>query len=273
MYKFSTSVVKTILLCLVFGAVPASPALAQQEFSIQSDTLQQTREIVVYLPENYDPENTQGYPVLYMLDADHHDDEIAAQTARELHNAGTMPEVIVIALKNISRGLDFLPHHTTSAELNGERVYGNGGKLLAYIKNELIPFANNQFKTSDRRLFAGHSWAGQFVAYSLSQFPDLFDGYFITSPSIGEYGDKTYDDLTRVFKQDLDFPAFVYVSVGSSEEPDLLTDYDRLTAILKQHLPAHTQFQLEVNEGATHDNNGSISVPTAMKLYFSKPFQ
>lgn len=268
MVKPGTSLIKAMLFFLVYGSVAAASALAQQDFSIQSEIMQETREIVVHLPENYDPESKEGYPVLYMLDADHDDDEIAAQTAREYHKAETMPEVIVIALKNIRRGLDFLPHHT-SAELDGKQVFGNGGKLLAYIKNELIPFADNQFKTNGRKVFIGHSWAGQFVAYALSQSPDFFDAYFITSPSIGEYGDKTYSDLTRVFKQDLDFPAFVYVSIGGAEEPDLLADYDRLTAVLKQQLPAQVKLHLEVNEGATHENNGTISVPTALKLYFA----
>jgi len=79
-YKISTSIVKIFLFCLVSGAVSVPSALAQQDnFSIQSEILQETREIVVHLPENYDPENKDGYPVIYMLDADHEDDEIAAR--------------------------------------------------------------------------------------------------------------------------------------------------------------------------------------------------
>ena len=107
------------------------------------------------------------------------------------------------------------------------------------------------------------------MAYTLSQEPELFDGYFITSPSIGKYGDQTFENLKSVFKQDLDFPAFVYVSVGSNEEPDLKTDYDRLTTLLKQHLPANVKLHLEINEGADHENSGDISIPPALKLYFS----
>ena len=269
MFKFSTSLVKIFLFCLVSGAVSAPLALAQQDnFSIKSEILQETREIVVHLPENYDPDSKEGYPVLYMLDADHEADEIAARTAREYHKAKMMPEVIVIAIENIRRGMDFLPHHT-SAEQDGKQVFGNGGKFLSFIKNELIPFASKKFRTNGRRVFIGHSWAGQFLTYTLSQSPELFDGYFITSPSIGKHGDQTFNDLKRVFKQDLDFPAFVYVSVGGNEEPDLLADYDRLTTLLKQHLPEQVKLFVEINEGADHENSGDISIPTALKLYFS----
>ena len=261
MYKFSISIVKLFLFCLVSGAVSASSALAQQDnFSIQSEILQETREIVVHLPENYDPENKDGYPVLYVLDADH-----------DYYTAKIMSEMIVIAIKNIRRGYDFAPPSITF-EMDGEQVSGNGDKFLAFIKNELIPFSSEKFRTNGRRVFMGHSWAGQFLAYTLSQSPELFDAWFITSPSIGEYGDQTFSDLKLVFKQDLDFPAFIYVSVGGSEDPDLKTDYDVLTTVLKQHLPAQVKLFHEINDGATHENNGAISLPIALKMYFSTAF-
>ena len=82
MFKFSTSIVKIFLFFLVSGAVSDPSALAQQDnFSIKSEILQETREIVVHLPENYDPDSKEGYLVIYMLDADHEADEIAARTA------------------------------------------------------------------------------------------------------------------------------------------------------------------------------------------------
>ncbi len=141
MFKFSTLTVKVFLVGLIAVAVSTASALAQQDFSIQSEILQETREIVVHLPENYDPENKEGYPVLYMLDAGqgNHDgghtyDEIVAQIAREHYKAKIMPEVIVIGVKNIRRGYDLLPHHT-STERDGKQVFGNGDKFLAFIEN------------------------------------------------------------------------------------------------------------------------------------------
>ncbi len=271
MFKFSTSIIKIFLFGLVSAAVSTASALAQQDnFSIQSEILQETREILVHLPENYDPDSKEGYPVLYMLDADHTYDELAARTAGEYHKAKIMPEAIVIAVYNIRRGYDFRPP-SSSRERDGKQVFGNGDKFLAFIKNELLPLSSKKFRTNGRRVFMGHSWAGQFMAYTLSQSPELFDAYFITSPSIGRAGDQTFRDLKRVFKQDLDFPAFIYVSVGGNEQPRLKTDYDRLTTLLEQHLPAQVKLFHEINEGAVHQNSGDISLPTALKLYFSPP--
>ena len=276
MYKFSVSIVKTLLFCLVSGAVSAPSALAQQDFSIQSEVFQETRGIVVHLPENYNSENKEGYPVLYVLDPDFPDNDVAAQVddlvaqaAREYHAAKIMPEAIVVGIKNVRRGIDFLPHYY-SVTRDGKQVFGNGGKLLAFIKNELIPFAGKKFRTNGRRVFMGQSWGGQFVAYTLSQSPETFDAFVITSPAIGDaWSEKTFSALKQTLKQDLDFPDFVYVSVGADEEQDLLADYDHLTTLLKQHLPKQVKLYHEVNEGLNHDNNAQASQPKAMKMYFS----
>jgi len=268
MYKFSVSIVKTFLFCLVSGAVSAPAALAQQVFSIQSDALQETREIIVHLPENYDPASKEGYPVLYVLDPDMLGD-VAAQAARDYHKAEIIPETIVIGISNVRRGKDFLPHYY-SVMRDGKQVFGNGGKLLAFIKNELIPYAGKKFRTNGRRVFMGQSWGGQFVAYALSQSPETFDAFIITSPSIGDnWSEKTFNALEQTLKQDLDFPDFVYVSVGGDETAELKNDYENLTSLLKQHLPKKVKLYHEVNEGLTHDSNGQISQPKAMKMYFS----
>jgi len=275
MNNFGVSLVNAFLFYLSVGVISASPVMAQQDFSIQSEVFQETRGIVVHLPENYDPESKEGYPVLYVLDPDFPDevtaqvDDLVAQAAGDYHKAKMMPEAIVIGIKNVRRGIDFLPHYY-SVTRDDKQVFGNGGKLLAFIKDELIPFAGKQFRTSGHRVFMGHSWGGQFVAYALSQSPETFDAYFITSPSIGDrWSEKTFNALKQTFKQDLDFPDFVYVSVGGDEEEDLKADYGNLSALLKQHLPKQVKFYHETNEGLNHANNGQASQPKATKMYFS----
>ncbi|WP_262696323.1 alpha/beta hydrolase [Kordiimonas aquimaris] len=276
MYKLSISLAKKFLFCVVFGVASAPLATAQQEFSIESEATQETREIVVHLPKNYDPNNEEGYPVIYMLDAGAKD-KLTAEMASYYHWGDLMPEVIVIGLKNIRRGLDFLPHYYHT-EIDGEQVFGNGGKLLAYIENELIPFANNQFNTNGDDVFAGHSWGGQFLTYALSQSPGLFDAYFITSPAfgdVGEWSSKTFDALEQTLKQDQDFPGLVYLSVGGDGSPGplsdagLLPEYYRLTALLRRHLPEEVKLHHEVHDSANHTSNGAISIAKALQLYFA----
>ena len=220
----------------------------------------------MHLPKDYDPNRGEGYPVIYMLDAGSKD-KMTAEISRYYHWGEIMPEVIVVGLKNIRRGLDFLPPY-----YDQEQTSGNGGKLLAHIKDELVPFIDNEFRTSDRRVFAGHSWAGQFLTYTLSQSPETFDAYFISSPAFGNeqrWGTQTFEILEETLRKDLDFPDFIYLSVGGAERASFLSGYYRLAGLLKEQLPATVNFYHEIHEHAVHQSNGAISMPKAMQLYFS----
>lgn len=276
MNKICLFSMKAIIFYMAFAITSAPPIMAQQEFSIQSDSTQDTREIIVHLPKAYDPDRKEGYPVIYMLDAGS-TDKLTAEMASYYKWGNLMPELIVIGLKNVNRGIDFLPHYY-EPEIDGKQVVGNGGKLLAYIENELIPFANNEFNTSGDTVFVGHSWGGQFSTYALSQSPGLFDAYFITSPAFGDDGkwsDKTFDALEQTLKQNQDFPNLIYLSVGGDGYPGpltdsvLLPDYYRLVALLKQHLPEGVKFQHEVHDNANHTSNSAISIAKALQLYFA----
>ena len=276
MFKLNKSFYLTILFCLAFAIAFTSPAMAQVEFSIESESMGDTREIVVHLPKDYDPDREEGYPVLYMLDAGAAD-KMTAEIAGFYHWGDLMPELIVIGLKNVTRGFDFLPHYY-EAERDGEQVSGNGGKLLAYIENELIPFADNQFNTNGDNAFAGHSWGGQFVAYALSQSPGLFNAYFMTSPAFGNDGRwsiKTFEALEQSLPQAEDFPELVYLSSGGDGSPGplsdagLLPEYYRLAALLRRSLPEGVRLHHEVHEDANHTSNSALSIARAMELYYA----
>ena len=276
MCKLSLSVLRTILFYMAFAIASVPLAMAQQELSIESEAMQDTREIVVHLPKEYDPDRDEGYPVIYMLDAGAAD-KMTAEIASYYHWGDLMPELIVIGLKNVRRGLDFLPHYYDT-EVDGEQVSGNGGKLLAYIENELIPFTNNQFNTNGDDVFAGHSWAGQYLTYALSQSPGLFDAYFITSPAFGDDGKwshKTFEALEQTLKQDQDFPDLVYLSMGGDGAPGplsdagMLPDYFRLAALLRRNLPENVKLHHEVFDSANHTSNSAFSMASALQLHFA----
>ncbi|MEM7662095.1 MAG: alpha/beta hydrolase-fold protein [Pseudomonadota bacterium] len=265
------------MICAILAITAAAPANARQEFSIQSESTDDTREIIVHLPTDYDPDRDEGYPVIYMLDAGSKD-KLTAEIASYYYWGDLMPELIVVGLKNVNRGLDFLPHYYDVENNDGEQVYGNGDKLLAYIENELIPFVDNQFNTNGDNSFSGHSWGGQFLTYALSQSPGLFDAYFITSPSFGsagEWSQKTFDALELALKRDYEFPDLVYVSVGGDGAPGALSDagllpeYYRLVGLLRRHLPEQVELRHEIHDIANHTSNGAISMAKALQLYFA----
>ena len=51
MLKLSTHIIKTTAVCAAILIASAPAAFAQQEFAIESEVMEETREIVVHLPK------------------------------------------------------------------------------------------------------------------------------------------------------------------------------------------------------------------------------
>ena len=263
--KIETINITKIMLYIFTVLIITPVASAQQShFSIESKILKESREVIVQLPDNYDPKNEKGYPVLYVLDANHQAIELAARKASKLYQT----KVILIGIKVSSEVTDFLPHNI-GVKRDDMLIYGNGDQALIFIKDELFPYVDKNFRTNGHNVLIGHSWAGQFSAYSLSQTPGLFDGYFISSPSIGRNRALTFDALHSASKDIKKSPLFVYVSVGSTESRRLIEDYTQLKTVLKNVLPEERDLHFEINEGATHKNNDVVSFPKALKYHLS----
>ena len=267
----------TILLCkvsifhLIIAASGFNTILAQQEaFSLKSEILGETREMNVHLPKDYDDKNKSGYAVLYMLDGGG-DDALAAATARKLYKEKIMSKIIIVAIKSIRRGYDFTPPYEKLGRGANHRK-GNGDKFLAFIKNELIPQTNKKYRTNNQQYFMGHSWGGAFATYVLSQTPELFNGFFIFSPTIlyastiEESTETLFADLTKNFNNNHTLPAFIYVSVGEDEQSRFKESYKALVAYLKKNAPAKIRLQFAITKDAAHMENPEISIPIAFRF-------
>lgn len=259
---------KLFLVCVICSYTFLSLAIAQDgSFSINSDILQESRQIIVHLPEQYDPKKAGGYGVIYMLDGGN-DDRLTAQTAQKYYNSNLMPEVIVVATRHKQRGYDFTPPYKTVDRMTPV-THGNGANFLKFIETELISEINEKYNTSDHRVFMGNSWGGFFVAYVLSQSPDLFDAFFLYSPALGSDTDRLFLDLKTTFKKDVKFPRFVYVSVGTEEQEGFKESYRSLTLLFQEYMPDSIKLYFETTINAGHMENPEVSIPKALKYYFN----
>lgn len=240
-------------------------ALAEtQNFSLNSKILNETRNIVVHLPDGYDEKSKQKYSALYMLD-EGNDDVLTAKTVRNLHVSSGFPSLVVVAISNIRRAYDFMSPH----ELYGsgaDKVKGNGDSFAAFIKEELIPETETRFNLGRKKIFMGHSWGGAFATYFISESSGLFDGFLIFSPAFGTSKDATLSALDSSLSGKKTLPKFIYVSVGGDEGADYTRSYVDLTTHLKKLKSSNAVFKFEVTEGAGHMSNPEQSIENALQF-------
>jgi predicted alpha/beta superfamily hydrolase len=149
-------------------------------FKLHSKAMNEDRTIMIGVPDGYATSNKK-YPVLYLLDGQWGFSS-TVQTLGWLSNPryGMIPQVIVVSLHTgDNRTRDLAP--TLDKQNNAG---GGADKLYQFIKEELIPFVDKNYRTYNYRVIGGASLGGLFVMYAFNNNPDLFNGYLSLSPSM-----------------------------------------------------------------------------------------
>lgn len=161
--------------------------------SVYSTVLGETRHYWIHLPSSYHDKSIQPiqYPVLYILDGNIHFHSITGMVdilSSGVNGTHTIPEIIVVAILNTHRTRDFTPTKTDKG-VDGKpadyvRSGGGGDNFLKFIKDELIPRVEGNYRTFPYRIFIGHSFGGVAVIHALITMPQLFNAYVAIDPSL-----------------------------------------------------------------------------------------
>ncbi len=177
-------------------------------------------DLYIRLPEDYFKYPKVKYPVLYLLDAQW-DFKLLDSIYGSLHYDGFIPQMIIVGITysgeepdyETLRAMDYTPVHQKN--LVGS---GDAPKFLAFIKDRLIPFIDENYhaRPSERYLM-GSSFGGTFTLYTLFSEPELFTGYVAASPAT-VYGDNyAFEQEAAYYQEHKDLPARLFISVGEME--------------------------------------------------------
>ena len=171
--------------------------------TIKSSILNENRNILIHLPDNYESSNT-SYPVIYQFDGNKKQIRKTVSAINKLsRKVGRNPEMIVVAIESIKRDKDFWPTHT--------RYYPDSQPLgsqdfLKFIEKELIPYIESNYRTNENRIICGQSLSAVFTLYTFLSKPYLFNSYIACSgafpgcePFFKELSNKAFQQ-TEQFK-------------------------------------------------------------------------
>lgn len=199
---------------------------------------------------------------------DGHTAEAAAALARD----GAAPGLIVVGIPNMRRGgraRDFLPPTLSFRRRDGTPFTGGADRFLAFLRDELLPTIDRDYRTAER-LLVGHSLGAIFVCYSLSAAPDLFAARFAHSPAIWRDEDEVVGSVDRWLAASRKARGFFYASTGSDEGQGMQSGYFKLRDVLAARADAAgLRWQADVTPGAVHETNVRLASPTALRAYFS----
>ncbi len=185
--------------------------------------------IFVAAPEG--PAPAEGFPVLYLLDANINFSAVLAAARKQSREA--LPAVVVgigyptdsLPEQVARRAFDLTPptsetwQETAPGPMRAFKTGGND-QFLDFIESELKPFIERRHPINRaRQALFGHSFGGLFTLHVLFQRPESFQVYLASSPSLW-WNDSSVLGEAESFLQShagRDVPARVLISLGENE--------------------------------------------------------
>ncbi|MGE0814107.1 MAG: alpha/beta hydrolase [Vicinamibacterales bacterium] len=251
------------------GTAAAEPHVGR----IASAALGGVREYTVRVPAGYERAPRRRYPVIYVLDGPPLDAQTAEAAAANA-TQGVSPALIVVGIPNMRQGeraRDFLPPFVRVTRRDGSAFVGGADRFLRFLRDELIPRVERDYRTAAPRMIAGHSLGAVFVCYSLTEAPSLFAARFAHSPALWRGASQVAGSLSAWLDGRPGVGGYLYLTVGAEEGDSLQSGFRTLGAVLEAHPSTPgLRWDARVTPGAVHETNVALATPAALAAYFAR---
>lgn len=228
----------------------------------QSQHLQGTRELLIYLPPQYEECPDQRYPVLYLHDGQNLFDAVTAfghqewgvdEAAEELIAAGMIEPLIVVGIYNAGEHRIEEFTHIRSRKGQG----GHARRYAQFVVDELKPFIDSTYRTRPGTAstgLGGSSLGGLVTLYMGLHYPGTFGKLISMSPSVW-WARRAI--LREIKKAQGKFNQKIWLDVGTCEGSDPFSCVqnvrDLKDALVLRGWELGSDLKLVEDEGAGHD--------------------
>ena len=153
-----------------------------------------------------------------------------------MHSNDLIPDMIVVGIANTERTRDMTPPldepDTLIARMS--QTAGGADNFLAFIRDELMPYINGEYRTAPYRIMVGHSLGGLVAVHSLITQPDLFNAYIAISPSLW-YGNQSFlVPAEKLLKERDELNVSFFMTMGN-EGGNMLGGAMKLAALFEEN--------------------------------------
>jgi predicted alpha/beta superfamily hydrolase len=265
-----TLVVAVVGTALVLGHLSDSEPSSDRVVvdTLASAVLGERREVIVRLPESYQREPARRYPAIYVLDGASQSIQ-TADSAALMARIGVMPELIVVGVPSgDQRQRDHTPPFMLQDLDDAKSPLGEADRFLAFLKDEVIPRVEREYRTDSLRMLAGHSRGGLLVCYSLLAEPQLFAARFAHSPALWRQDGLLIDKLAEFLSAKPGLESFLYLSLGAKENDKMMAAFERTRSLLAEFRGSGLVWQADLVAGADHSTNAGMATPLGFKALF-----
>ncbi|MCK5369638.1 MAG: hypothetical protein KAQ62_13850, partial [Cyclobacteriaceae bacterium] len=205
-------------------------------------------------------ESNIKYPTLYITDGAENF-FIATAIVSFLSRSQQIPRMIVVGIPNVNRNRDLSP-----SLINGTSNPGGGDNFLNFFEEELIPYIDGTYNTSNYRILFGHSLGGVFANYTLLTRPELFNAFIAASPYLMydngyliKEAELKLDNLSNLERQ-------LFITLGN--EPAYHESLNKFTSLLEDKTKT-LRWDYQIFNDEDHGSIPVISLLKGIKFIYS----
>ena len=143
-----------------------------------SEVLNDTRNLSIYLPKNYDKDSISNFPLAIVLDG-HKLFDLYVGASNYYAELDQAPEQIIVGIdmkdsRNKDAGYDII---------NGN-LNNNSENFYRFIRDEMIPYIEASYKTSPFLTIVGESLTANYITHFLKEEYSIFNAYICLNPTL-----------------------------------------------------------------------------------------
>ena len=227
------------------------PLLAGRKLQLASKVLEETRDVWVVPPAGYEG-GRERYPVLIQLGSVSHM-QYSVPIVELLARNGHIPAMIVVACPEPTPG----HHYRDSTPTAVDYLPASGGapRFLRFLREELVPYLEENFRTQPYRVLCGHGLSGLFAVYAVLESPGSFGGVITDGASL------TYDGsvILKMAEAKLADPRVRgSIYLGAGNETETVPGLQAFVRLLERGVHPGLEWTLEVERD---EDQGTAAVP------------
>jgi len=247
------------LIALVYSLLLFNYANSQALYeTFDSGKLDDSRQLKIQLPRNYDPEAKKEYPLILVFDGDYLFEPVAGNVDYQAYWED-IPDCIVVGVSQaVTRNQDFFYDDQTFFPAH------EGADFFEFITMELLPYLTDNYNISDFKIVIGHDLSANFLNYYLFKEPPLFRAFVLISPDFApEMESRLLQRLPGITKE-----IFFYMATAENDVSRLKESIEgfhkRLDTVSNQKF----FYQYDNFEDANHYSLVGRSIPKALNQIF-----
>jgi uncharacterized protein len=235
--------------------------------TIKAESTGRDMDLYIHLPTDYDRNPTKKYPALYILDGQW-DFKLMDSVLGGLVYDKAAPEMILVGITYSGENPNYDSLRASDLTPPTERGGGNGLNFLKFVKTQLIPFVETNYRADPaRRVLQGNSLGGLFTLYTLFSDPGLFSGYVASSPAVISGRGGILEQEAEFAKAHKELPTRLFIGVGSVE--GLSRPVQQFIETLRSRGYQGLKLETRVVEGEGHSGNKPETYNRGLRFIFA----